>query len=105
MMAVLFSGIAEILCPVQLISSLEGAVGKMGLSDMGFYHFLSDAQAFLASNLGTIACTDCAKGAFMIAKQDFPDLVSHIVQPMQDVCGASVAGMSCVQPCIVLELI
>lgn len=80
------------MCATQTISDLEAVIGNLGTKEWSLFNFVADVQTLLASNLAAITCTECVKQSFAIARQGFPQLFSDIVQPMQDICGASFVG-------------
>ncbi|TFK44824.1 hypothetical protein BDQ12DRAFT_717973 [Crucibulum laeve] len=80
---------ADKLCVTQTLNSLESVIGKLTLDDLSFFDLVGDIQKLLSSDLPNLACTSCTKEAFTIVQQAFPDIVSEITQPVQNVCGAS----------------
>jgi len=77
------------LCVTQTLDNLETVVGKLSLDDLSFFNLFADVGKLLASGISDLACTSCTKEAFTLTSQAFPDTVSFISGPVQDVCGAS----------------
>jgi intracellular sulfur oxidation DsrE/DsrF family protein len=75
------------------VTNLESVIGQLGLDDLSFMNLLDDAKQLLDSGIQQVACTNCIKEAYTIARQDFPDQVSIINDQVIDVCGVEFIGM------------
>ncbi|KAF9066149.1 hypothetical protein BDP27DRAFT_1050422 [Rhodocollybia butyracea] len=77
------------LCAVQALNNLSSVVGQLNVSDITFLNLFTDAQALFANGVQNIACSDCMKESFSIAKTNFPSIVSDAEPEAQALCGAS----------------
>jgi hypothetical protein len=77
------------LCAVETLNNLESVVGQLNVTDLNVLDIFADAEALFANGVQTIACTDCMKESFSIAKSNFPSLVSQAEPEAQSLCGAS----------------
>lgn len=73
------------LCVVETLNNLEAAVGQVNVTDLNILNLFST----LANDAESIACTDCMKESFSIAKSNFPSLVSQAEPDAEALCGAS----------------
>jgi len=73
-------------CVTQTLQKLESLSGTLNLGDNNINAI---AKTF-NTNLGQVACSNCAKGAFSIVMQDQPSAISDASkQSAQNTCGAS----------------
>ncbi|KAJ3724638.1 hypothetical protein C8R42DRAFT_719298 [Lentinula raphanica] len=77
------------LCAVQTLDNLQSVVGQLNLTDLSVLNIFADAETLFTNGVQTIACTDCMKESFSIAKANFPSLVSQAEPEAQALCGAS----------------
>jgi len=73
------------LCVVETLNNLESVVGQVNITDLNVLNLFS----VFANNVESVACTDCMKESFSIAKSNFPSLVSQAEPDAQALCGAS----------------
>lgn len=73
------------LCAVETLTNLENVVGQLNVTDLNILNVFST----FANSAESIACTDCMKESFSIAKSNFPSLVSQAEPDAQALCGAS----------------
>lgn len=71
---------------------LGSVVGELGLNNITSFDVSTVIQQLVSSGIKSIACTDCMKEAYTIAKQDFSSIVSLGDQEVQQVCGADFTG-------------
>lgn len=77
------------LCALQTLNNLESVVGQLNMSDLTSLNLYADAQKLFANGAQNIACTNCAKESFSIAKSAFPSIVNQAIPDAQALCGAS----------------
>jgi hypothetical protein len=77
------------LCAVETLNNLQSVVGQLNASDLSVLNLFSDAEQLFANGVQNIACTDCMKESFSIAKANFPSIVADAEPEAQALCGAS----------------
>ncbi|KAJ4483285.1 hypothetical protein J3R30DRAFT_1757990 [Lentinula aciculospora] len=77
------------LCAVETLNNLQSVVGQLNVTDLSVLNLFADAEKLFANGVQDIACTDCMKESFSIAKANFPSLVSQAEPDAQALCGAS----------------
>ncbi|KAH8828505.1 hypothetical protein DL96DRAFT_1815720 [Flagelloscypha sp. PMI_526] len=79
-------------CPVEIITNLESIIGPLGVDDLSWFNLLQDAKSLLTSSQtkSEIACSQCMKSAFSVAREEFGDVLSSeaVSDTLVDVCGA-----------------
>ncbi|KIK67285.1 hypothetical protein GYMLUDRAFT_238594 [Collybiopsis luxurians FD-317 M1] len=81
---------ANQLCAVETLNNLQSVVGNLSTSaDLSVLNLFADAEKLFANGVQNIACTDCMKESFSIAKANFPSLVADAEPEAQALCGAS----------------
>ncbi|KAJ4477049.1 hypothetical protein C8J55DRAFT_516488 [Lentinula edodes] len=77
------------LCAVETLNNLQSVVGQLNVTDLSVLNLFADAETLFANGVQNVACTDCMKESFSIAKANFPSLVSQAEPDAQALCGAS----------------
>ncbi|KAK1224587.1 hypothetical protein PQX77_012482 [Marasmius sp. AFHP31] len=89
---------ANSFCAVQTISKFEQTIRGLTLDDISFLSHPFDAIRSFAAGAKELACTNCMKYAFNIARDSFPTIVSDSAettivsqanQTLGEFCGAS----------------
>ncbi|KAL0575059.1 hypothetical protein V5O48_006904 [Marasmius crinis-equi] len=83
------SNSANQFCAVQTVSSVEKAIGGLTFDDISFLSITFDAVKLIATGAKSLACTNCIKSAFNLARNAFPDIVSEADNELGGFCGAS----------------
>lgn len=76
---------------MEAITNVSTIVGQaqLNISDISIVGLFVDAQALFAHGIQNIACSDCMKESFSIAKANFPSIVSDAESDAEALCGAS----------------
>ncbi|KAJ4001528.1 hypothetical protein F5050DRAFT_1874471 [Lentinula boryana] len=77
------------LCAVETLDNLQSVVGQLNVTDLSVLNLFTDAETLFANGVQNIACTDCMKESFSIAKANFPSIVAQAEPDAQALCGAS----------------
>ncbi|KAJ3896817.1 hypothetical protein GG344DRAFT_71776 [Lentinula edodes] len=80
------------LCALETLNNLQSVVGQLNVTDLSVLNLFADAETLFANGVQNVACTDCMKESFSIAKANFPSLVSQAEPDAQALCGASFLG-------------
>lgn len=79
-------------CPVEMITSLEGIIGKLGIEDLSWFNLVQDAKTLLTSpqTKPELACSQCVQSAYSVARGDFEDVLGReeVSNALVDTCGA-----------------
>ncbi|ESK97040.1 hypothetical protein Moror_6397 [Moniliophthora roreri MCA 2997] len=76
-------------CATQTLDNLSKVIGGLNFDDLSFLDLFADARRLVQSGAQSLACTDCMKEAFTIARSDFPSIVSQVDDEVSGFCGAS----------------
>ncbi|KAL0068867.1 hypothetical protein AAF712_004198 [Marasmius tenuissimus] len=76
-------------CAVQTISNVEKTIGGLTMDDISFLSLPFDAIRLVATGAKELACTNCMKSAFNIARNSFPSIVSEADDKLGEFCGTS----------------
>jgi len=77
------------LCVSDTFSAVEQVIGTLQISDLSFLNIIDDAKKLITTGIKDLACTDCTKAAYTLARSEFPDIVSDINDEATALCGAS----------------
>lgn len=79
-------------CPVEMITSLEGIIGKLGIEDLSWFNLVQDAKTLLSSpeTKPELACSQCVQSAYSVARGDFSEVLGReeVSDALVNVCGA-----------------
>ncbi|KAG7098693.1 hypothetical protein E1B28_000606 [Marasmius oreades] len=76
-------------CAVETLSNVDNAIGGLNLDGLSYLNLSLDALKLVSTGAKDLACTDCMKASFNLARNDFPSIVDQGDQTLKEVCGAS----------------
>jgi hypothetical protein len=74
-------------CALETINNLQTVIGN--ITDLTVLNLFMDAEKLFANGVQNVACTDCMKESFSVAKSNFPSIVADAEPEAQALCGAS----------------